>query len=183
MNEVRALPTRRRVNSDPNPALSEALTVTRFWRNVDVQGYDDCWPWLGDSRDGGYGVFFYHGRIWGSHELALSFSTGEIRHPSLDTCHECDNPSCCNPAHLRFDTRLSNVRDMDQRGRRKSTAKKLTPADVETIRVRRANGARQKDLADQYGVTDGLISSIVRGLRWADAGGPLQTERKHTHGE
>ena len=47
---------------------------------------------------------------------------------------------------------------------------------------RRANGARQKDLAEDFGVTDGQISMIVRGIRWADAGGPIQTERKCCRG-
>ena len=49
-------------------------------------------------------------------------------------------------------------------------------------RMRRANGARQKDLAEQFGVTDGQISQIVRGLRWKSVGGPIQTERKYQRG-
>ena len=36
----------------------------------------------------------------------------------------------------------------------------------------------QKDLAKAFGVTDGQISGIVRGIKWATAGGPIQTERK-----
>ena len=41
-------------------------------------------------------------------------------------------------------------------------------------------GARQKDLAQQFGISDGQVSMIVRGQRWAAAGGPI--ERNTAHG-
>lgn len=53
----------------------------------------------------------------------------------------------------------------------------------ETMRERRASGARQKDLAENYGITDGQVSMIVRGIRWPNVGGPIQTERTYRHGE
>ena len=181
MNATRILPTRRKVSADPHPDLAEAVTVSRFWRMVAIGAMDDCWPWQGYRDDDGYGTFTYRGTRRPAHELALSFSVGESRTPGLDTCHSCDNPPCCNPAHLRFDTRASNVADMHERGRDRQRSK-LSAADARTIRERRANGARQKDLAEDFGVTDGQISMIVRGIRWADAGGPIQTERKYHRG-
>ena len=171
---------RRRLNPDPHPDLAEAVSVSRFWRLVDQRGVAECWPWTGDARKG-YGLFFYQGKMRSAHELALSFTTGEKRHPDLETCHSCDNPICCNPAHLRFDTRLSNVREMHDRGRA-NHASKLSAAQVVTMRQRRAAGARQKDLAEQFGITDGQVSMIVRGLRWANAGGPIESERKYVRG-
>ena len=170
----------RRLNLDPHPDLAEAVTVTRFWRLVDQRGVAECWPWTGDARKG-YGCFFYQGKMRGAHELALSFTTGEKRHPGLETCHSCDNPICCNPAHLRFDTRLSNVRDMHDRGR-SNCATKITDSQVVLMRQRRAAGARQKDLAEQFGITDGQVSMIVRGIRRASAGGPIESRRKYIRG-
>ncbi len=174
--------TRRQVNPHAAPHLVEAVAVSRFWRLVDVRGADECWPWLGDL-DKGYGVFFYGGRMRPAHELALSFTTGEARLSSLETCHACDNPPCCNPRHLRFDNRAANVADMDERDRRVNGGARLTAAQVRVIRERRAAGARQKDLAAQYGITNGAVSLIVRGLQWRTAGGPIQTERKYHRGE
>lgn len=42
--------------------------------------------------------------------------------------------------------------------------------------------AAQQDLANQYGVSEGTISMVVRGLKWADVGGPLQTVRTYSRG-
>ena len=181
VHPTRTLPTTRRVSADPHPELSEAVSVSRFWRLVQIGAHDQCWQWLGCTDSDGYGLFVYHGQRRPAHELALSFSTGEVRHKDLDTCHACDNPGCCNPSHLRFDTRQSNVAEMHDRGRAKVDSK-LTADEVRLIRERRELGARQQDLADEFGVTAGQISMIVRGIRWPEAGGPIQTERKYRRG-
>lgn len=176
-------PTRRRVSPHAHPDLADAVTVSRFWRMVDTSDPDGCWPWLGDSDDG-YGVFFYQGRMRRAAELALSFTTGEKRLPELDTCHACDNPPCCNPAHLRFGTRQSNVDEMCERGRaltgERSPLAKLTDATVLEMRLRRAAGARQKDLAAQYGISSAYVSDIVNGLAWSHVGGPITGKSKRT---
>lgn len=170
--------TRRNPNNHADPSLRDAVDVTRFWGLVSRDQRDVCWYWRGDTDADGYGVFAWHGKKVHAHELALSFTTGERRLEQLDTCHSCDNPPCCNPAHLRFDTRLSNVTEMHDRGRaRKAT--KLTAEQVVLMRERRAAGARQIDLAEQFGITDGQVSMIIRGRRWATTGGPIETERKY----
>lgn len=149
--------------------------VTEFWANVRRGNPDECWEWLGYAEDG-YGQFYWGGRMIGSHELALTFTTGETRAPGLDTCHSCNNPICCNPGHLRFDTRQSNVADMIAADRQRKG--RFTPEQIITIRRRYASGARQIDLARDYGVTNGLISQIVRGLRYSNVGGPIHSKRE-----
>jgi hypothetical protein len=158
------------------------VDVTRFWGMVSRQGPDECWPWQGDTDRNGYGVFVWHGKKLGAHESALSFTTGEVRLDKLDTCHSCDTPPCCNPAHLRFDTRSANVQEMFARGRGRR-ARKVTNEDVVLMRERRAAGARQRDLAEQFNITDGQVSMIVRGIRWPDAGGPIERERRYSRGK
>lgn len=184
MIKQRGLQTRRRVNSDPHPTLVEAVAVSRFWRAVDVRTDDECWPWRGDQDANGYGIFTYNGVRRPAHELARSFSIGELRPHGFDTCHSCDVPLCCNPLHLRFGTRQDNVDDMWARGRgshgEARPNAKLTNDLVREMRERRSLGARQVDLAVDYGISVGHVSDIVNGLSWQDAGGPITGRSKRT---
>ncbi len=59
-----------------------------------------------------------------------------------------------------------------QRGMDRPAAK-LTEQQVVEIRQAYAHGARQHELAQEYGVTQGLISGIVNGHRWRHADGPI----------
>lgn len=175
------VPRRRKVAADPHPDLDEAVTVSRFWANV-TRSDEGCWIWAGSIDKNGYGEFFYHGRNRRAHELALSFTTGEKRHDSLDTCHSCDNPPCVNPGHLRFGTRQSNVDEMHERNRNiygsRHPSTKLTEAEVLLIRERRALGARQKDLSRDFDITEGAIVAIVHGRNWKHVGGPITNRSK-----
>lgn len=168
--------SRRGVSPHPAESLRDAVAVTAFWGAVQRGGEDDCWPWTGYA-EGGYGLFFWHGRMYGAHELALSFTTGEERHPTLDTCHSCNNPPCCNPAHLRFDTRASNVADAVRAGT--AAGMRLSNDEVRLVRERRAAGASQQDLADQFGVSVAWVSGVVNGTRRPEAGGPIATKRNY----
>lgn len=161
--------------------LENAPRITEFWMSVAISDDEtECWPWTGYEEDG-YGQFFWDGRMVGAHELALTFTTGEVRAPGLDTCHRCNNPICCNPNHLRFDTRASNVADMVAAGRARRG--RFTDEQIVTMRTRYAYGASQMNLARDYQITNALVSQIVRGLRYADAGGPISTKReRYNHG-
>lgn len=147
--------------------LALASRVTEFWSHVRKRGPDACWNWTGYVDKDGYGQFFFEGRMQGAHTLALSFTTGERKATGLDTCHSCvGNRRCCNPNHLRFDTRQANVDDMMRAGRHSNGTRKLTPEQVETIRKRVKQGAPYKLLAHQYGISDSLISMIKTGKRY-----------------
>lgn len=115
----------------------------------------------------------------GETELAVTFTTGERRAPGLDTCHACNNPICCNPRHLRFDTRSGNVADMVAAGRARNGNTRLTAEAVRVMRERYAHGAPQAVLAADYSVSPTMVSAIIRGRRWKNAGGPINAERKY----
>lgn len=164
-----------------------ARRVTRFWQLVAISEADSCWPWRGRTDRDGYGLFDVLGLARGAHELAVTFTTGQVRGPDLDTLHRCDNPPCCNPAHLRFGTRLENVTEMRERGRapvgsRRGYAR-LDEDRVLEIRSRATSGTLHRILAAEYGVSRSTISDVVAGRKWRHVAGPPYAPASSSDGE
>jgi hypothetical protein len=96
-----------------------------FMCHVDVRGPNECWPWKGTRRGGPvgatYGRFRLHGKTYTAHRWLLGYLRGKplIDKPvgTEDGCHRCDNPPCCNPAHLYVGTRKENIADAVERTR------------------------------------------------------------------
>lgn len=87
-----------------------------LWKYVAVGAPDECWPWTAATRRRGYGIFTVNRRNFVAHRLAFQVATG-IDPGELLVCHTCDNPPCCNPAHLFLGTNSDNMRDMVAKGR------------------------------------------------------------------
>ena len=89
----------------------------RFWAKVDRSGGPDaCWIWTGGRKGRGYGEFYKDHRLLGAHRVAWELAIGPIPN-GLDCLHSCDNPPCCNPAHLFLGTQADNNADMVAKGR------------------------------------------------------------------
>jgi len=130
----------------------------RFWRKVNSTGGENaCWPWTGAKDSCGYGGVSINYKNHGAHRLAFALSLGEIP-KGLCVLHRCDNPSCCNPAHLFLGTHYENIMDKMKKGRgsrplrRGQFIRKLTDEDVREIRKRRANGENCSSIASSFGV-------------------------------
>jgi Autographiviridae HNH endonuclease len=77
--------------------------------------------------------------------------------------HSCDNPSCVNPDHLSIGSQRANIVDSMLKGR----YRKLGPDEVREIRDRYAAGdVLQRELADEFGVSQRAISMIVLRQKW-----------------
>jgi hypothetical protein len=88
------------------------ILENRFWEKVDMQGPDDCWEWTASTDRDGYGKF-KAGKMYQAHRIAYYLATNE---DPGDLCvrHTCDNPPCCNPAHLRLGTNDDNAHDREE---------------------------------------------------------------------
>lgn len=152
--------------------MSQPL-ADRFWSHVDVRGPDDCWPWTAHTNDGGYGRVRVGPVLWLAHRLAWFLRNGPIPEGQC-ALHSCDNPPCCNPAHVFLGTRLDNNEDRDKKGRGNYAQRrgagnanaKLTEQDVLEIR---ALGALQPAhrIADRFGVSPSHVRRIVTGEKWS----------------
>lgn len=90
----------------------------RFWSHVDRSaGPEKCWPWTA-FRSKNYGKFnLAAGDARYAHRFALELSIGGPIPKGMYACHRCDNPPCCNPAHLYVGTPTQNLEDAYRRGR------------------------------------------------------------------
>lgn len=90
--------------------------VKRFWSKVAMKGPQDCWEWQAARlRNGGYGAFRLQGQTKRAHRIAYFLSVASLD-PSLEILHLCDNPACCNPAHLTQDTHQANLQQAGRAG-------------------------------------------------------------------
>ncbi len=146
--------------------------TTDFWSRMNKAGPTTCWEWSGKRNREGYGQLEIAGKYVRAHRIAWEKANGPIS-PGMLVCHRCDNPPCCNPAHLFLGTNAENMGDMASKGRAVSNpprgvnqhSHKLTEDDVRAIRS--SVGISQKALGLKYGVSQPTINSIVRRKYWA----------------
>ena len=156
----------------------------RFWSKVAILEPQDCWPWLRGRFTDGYGQFRLRNRKVGAHRVAWAIThnapiwvTGGG--PKI-VRHICDNPLCCNPAHLRMGTYQDNANDAVRRGR---TARgeahgkaKLTEESVLEIRRLRNEGRTPRSLTEQFGVSRSTLDSARRNWKWLESKTALKVE-------
>ncbi|WP_026144095.1 HNH endonuclease [Xanthomonas sp. SHU 199] len=143
------------------------------WDRVDRRGEDDCWPWIGRLNSWGYGACQLNGRTVNASRAAYLSAHGEIAE-GLVVCHRCDNPACCNPAHLFAATQAENIIDCKRKGRWRNRSgpthprpgAKLTPDLVRIARQLYVSGVSQSEIGRLWGVHSSTISRAVRGERW-----------------
>lgn len=93
----------------------------------------------------------------------------------LSVLHRCDNPPCCNPAHLFLGTAGDNVADMVSKGRAcfaadgtklRESVRRLSDEDIREARREHALGVSCRSIARRLGVHHTTISRLIRGDHW-----------------
>lgn len=153
-------------------------TVHSVWKKVDRRNPEDCWPWTG-YVSGGRGRLDIGNipGVYASRAAYVAAFPGELELTCTDgryVLHSCDNPLCCNPAHLRIGTHSENMQDKVLRSRcpdfkgTKGPRAKLSAEDVRAIRRSKKGGATKKALALLYEVSEATISGACYGRHYQD---------------
>jgi hypothetical protein len=151
-----------------NKLMANAKPVVR---ETAVPVIGPCLEWQRCRNPKGYGRINVDGKILLAHRLAWQVFEGEIP-KGMHVLHRCDNPACCNPAHLFLGTAKDNMRDRDEKGRReppkgsKHGRAKLNETDIPGIFRLRREGRSQREIAGVFGVTHQLIALVLRRKRW-----------------
>ncbi len=154
------------------PPLSDS-DRSRFYAKITTGNPDECWPWTAALNDAGYGAF---GVGPGASITRLAHRVAYLLHHGTDpfdrgVCHTCDNPPCCNPAHLFLGTQADNMQDAKRKGRTKYRGgynRKLTPEDVRVIRLRSAAGESLVSLAREFGITHCATWKVATRRTWVE---------------
>lgn len=156
----------------------DLINTGSFWARAVMR--EGCWGWNGFVDGKGYGRLNVQGarpRSQGAHRASWVLHYGEIPQ-GMHVLHNCDNPICTNPEHLRLGTHAENMRDMKERNRarrigcapERARAVKLGWAEVRAIRKIKADRptTKNKVIAAMFGVSAPTISLIARGKIWKE---------------
>jgi hypothetical protein len=141
--------------------------VERFLAKIARAGEAECWEWTA-SKDQGYGHFRIGDKLYHAARLMWRLTHGVDPMGQL-VYHTCDNPGCCNPAHLFLGTDADNNADKEKKRRGKHPAgednglAKLSAEDVITIWHSADSPA---DLGRRFGCTGENIRFIQEGRTW-----------------
>jgi hypothetical protein len=143
-------------------------TIEDFHDRIDKNS-SECWTWLGNLDRDGYGRWNYNGDEWFVHRFSYQLYHGDLQEDLL-VMHKCDNPTCCNPDHLKQGTYKENNVDCAQKGRKPKGVKnpnaKLTEYQVLKIRELNAIGISQEELSKIFNTSRRQIHNIIHRIHW-----------------
>jgi len=166
--------------------LLAVVDAEKFWASVDRRSPDGCWEWAHARSPLGYGkAHIGRGHVTPvvlAHRVAWALANGEIP-DGLLVLHRCDNPPCCNPAHLFLGTHEDNMRDMRSKGRSNVGVRhplaRFSDEAVRAIRAARRRGISVAAIAQWLGVPRSRVSRAATGRRWAHLPGGVAPQRAY----
>lgn len=147
------------------PAPAARVSGVLSDRIDSTAGNGACWPWVGPLDRYGYGVVTRTGR---AHRLAWQEHHGRKLARDEVVRHSCDNPCCCNPAHLIVGTQVENIDDRVQKERsakgQMNGRAKLTATKAREIYK---SGVAASVMAERYGIDESTVRGIRTGKTWS----------------
>ena len=146
-------------------------TICKINDNVKIDN-NDCWNWQKSKTRNGYGRFSYNKKIELVHRVTCESVHGPAPLDKPFALHSCDNPSCCNPDHLRWGSVEDNMNDVKERnrgvkGENHGNSKLTEEQAIEIIdklkNYKRGDGVK---LAKEYNIHFNVISKIRQNKLW-----------------
>jgi len=129
-----------------------------------------CWQWQGSKNPDGYGRIRFNKQVLLIHRVAYELHVGTIP-KGLHVLHSCDNPSCCNPKHLRLGTNYDNVQDRQNKDRQAKGIghgrHKLSECDITEIKKLYATGNyTQQEISEIFHISRSHTCNILNNKFW-----------------
>lgn len=139
-------------------AKDPQLVALRFWAKVDKSG--ECWQWTAGKRSGGYGVFYDGAKLVAAHRY--SYGLTDAIPDGMMVLHECDNPACVRPSHLRLGDGSTNLTDASLKGRlgRRPRSANRPPRAPHVKRLLEVLGTQQA-VADVLGISRSRVGQLL----------------------
>lgn len=106
----------------------------RLAKFVKAGNPDECWEWTGATNGVGYGKMTVRKRQRLATHIALEVDGRPRPSDGHFACHHCDNPPCCNPAHLFWGTPSENTMDGYRKGRIKTPTERSIGSPIPEVR-------------------------------------------------
>lgn len=153
--------------------MIENFKSERLWSKINVGSKDECWIWKGAKTTAGYGVLRVNYKPRYTHRLMWMLHN-KTNIPKKDCiCHSCDNPPCCNPAHLFLGSQADNLKDARDKGKMEMArginhhATELSEDDIRQIRYLGQTKMTHKDIGERFGTTRMSVNDIIHKRTWA----------------
>lgn len=142
----------------------------RFWSKVDIRSDSECWEWTAKRHVRGYGIYWHDGKNVRANRHALFITSGPPPFDDAISLHSCDNPPCCNPAHLRWGTHKENVDDRKMRRGslvgEDSPVATITNEIVAKIYRCRLDGLAVPEIAELLQLPKATVLNVYSGRSW-----------------
>lgn len=156
-----------RIHGSP---LTRRDHISRFVANTIASDTAECISWPYSRNRGGYGRYTpvkYGGRVL-AHRYICEQANGAPPEDRQFVAHQCANPSCVNPRHLRWSSHAENMADKLIHGTQPRGSEMpwsiLNEDQVRDILAQRANAINA--LAVKHGVNAEMIRKIWDGRNW-----------------
>lgn len=133
---------------------------TKFKSRLQIRD-SGCHEWTGYRDPNGYGRLTVNRVQHLAHRYAWRLHTGKDA-GEQHVLHTCDNPSCCNPAHLFLGDAAANHRD---KARKCRAGKKLNAHAVRRLRAA-SEHLTYSELSRAFQVSEVTVHKILSRQTW-----------------